>query len=241
MRSETELEAPTRVAMSNPEHSFLAPEPVAVERPRLPRPWQPSWLFRPALIARRGNRFEGRGLAATWLRLTTLFYGASSNNLVRVGRNFRTKGLVIEVTGAGNRIEIGDDVRFSGTIEVRGFFLTVRIGDRCDAKQTRIVASDAGVSIGDDCLIAAGVHIRTSDMHVIIDKASAERVNPPREVVVGNSVWLAGEAALLKGARVPEGCVVGFRSVVTQAFDETDCVLAGSPARIVRSGIAWSR
>lgn len=227
--------------MSNSDEILVEPTPVASVRSGLPRPGRPRWIYHPALIARRGNRFEGRGLGAAWLRLTTLFYGPSSDNLVKVGRKFRTKGLVITVAGAGNRVEIGHDVSFSGRIEVRGFGLTVKIGDRCDAKRTRIIAADAGVGIGDDCLIAAGVHIRTSDMHVIVDRAGGERVNPPRSVVVGNGVWIAGEAALLKGAGVPDGCVVGFRSVVTQVFAETDCVLAGVPARVARRGIAWTR
>ncbi len=227
--------------MSHSPESLAPAEPAQIPARRLPRPGRPRWIHYPALLARRGNRVEGRGWAVAWLRLTTFFFGPSADNRVTVGRNFRTRGLAIVVSGAGNRVTIGDDVAFSGTIEVRGFNLTVSIGDRCDVKKTRILASDAHVRIGDDCLIAAGVHIRTSDMHAITDRASGHRINPARDVVVGDGVWLAGEAALLKGARLRDGCVVGFRSVVTGAFDEADCVLAGVPARVVRRGIAWTR
>ncbi|GEP00822.1 acyltransferase [Methylobacterium haplocladii] len=227
--------------MTNSDDSQAPAEPALAAPRRLPRPGRPLWIYYPALLARRGNRVEGRGWAAAWLRLTTFFFGPSADNVVRVGRNFRTRGLAIVVSGAGNRVEIGDDVAFSGNIELRGFNLTVTIGDRCDAKKTRILASDANVRIGDDCLIAAGVHIRTSDMHAITDRVSGDRINPASDVVVGNAVWLAGEAALLKGARLPDGCVVGFRSVVTHSFDEPDSVLAGAPARVVRRGVAWTR
>ena len=224
--------------MSNAENASI---PAGLDRPRLPGRRQRNWRFRPALLSGRGNRFEGTGLGATLTRLTTFFYGQACDNLVRIGANFRTRGLVIEVMGSGNRIEIGDNVRLSGRIGLRGTGLTVRIGDRCDAKRSRIVACQADVAIGRDCLIAAGVHLRTSDLHRIVDRASGTPLNPARPVVVGDGVWLAGEAALLKGARVPDGCVVGFRSVVTKAFDESDCVIAGVPARVIRRGIAWSR
>lgn len=223
--------------MSSPDE----PSVPDMARPNLPRAWQPAWRLRPAVLAGRGNRIEGSGLGGALLRLTTLFYGASCDNLVRVGRNFSWRGLSISVEGAGNRIEIGDDVRLAGSISLRGFGLTVRIGDRCDIKRSRIVAGDAGIAIGSDCLVAAGVIIRSSDMHVIADRAGGEPINSPAEVVVGDGVWLAAEAALMKGSRIPPGCVVGFRSVVTEAFDEPDCVITGSPARVVRRGITWSR
>lgn len=211
------------------------------ERLPLPRPRMPFGQWRPAILAGRGNRVEGPGLGGLAVRLLTAFWGASSDNLVRVGRNFGTGGLAIHVAGAGNRVEIGDDVRFSGEIKVRGFGLTVRIGDRCDVKRTHILACEAGVEIGRDCLVAADVQLRASDMHRMVDRASGQPVNPARPIVVGDNVWLCAEAVLLKGARVPDGCVVGLRSVVTRGFDEPDCVLAGSPARVVRRGIAWSR
>ncbi len=200
----------------------------------------PRRRVRSALFDRH-NRFEGRGLGAGLTRLTTFFYAGAHGNLVRIGRNFRTRGLLIEVTGEGNRVEIGDDVRLSGKIGLRGNGLIVRIGDRTDAKRTRIVACEADVTIGSDCLIAAGVRLRSSDMHAIRERETGSLLNPPEPVIVGDRVWLAAEVALMKGARVADGCVVGFRSVVTDSFDEPDCVIVGSPARVVRRGVVWSR
>ena len=198
------------------------------------RRMRPAWLD-------RENRFEGSGLGAGLTRLTTFFHDGARKNLVRIGRGFRTRGLVIAVRGEGNRIEIGDGVRFSGRIGLRGEGITVRIGDRTDAKTTRIVAGGADVTIGSDCLIASGARLRSGDLHVIVDRATGLRLNPPEPVIVGDRVWLAAEAALMKGARVPDGCVVGFRSTVMHGFEEPDCLLVGTPARVVRRGILWSR
>ena len=147
----------------------------------------------------------------------------------------------IRVAGQGNRVEIGDGVRFSGRIVVRGFGLTVRIGDRCDFKRSEIVAFYADVRVGRDCLVATGVNLRSGDFHTIVDKGSGVAINEPEAVSVGDGVWLSAKATLLKGARVPDGCVVGWGSIVTLPFDEPDCIIAGSPARVVRQGISWSR
>lgn len=199
-------------------------------------------LWHPLLLSRgRGNRVEGRGPGAAFLRLATTVYGTSSDNVVEVGRNFSTGGARIHIAGAGNRVVIGDDVRFSGSIRVHGFGLRVSIGHRSDVKRTHIVAWEANVAIGDDCLVAARVHLRSNDIHPITDRATGARLNPPRDVVVGSRVWIATEAVFLKGARVADDCVVGFRALVTRAFEEPACVIAGNPARIVRRGIAWAR
>ena len=71
---------------------------VGSDRPPLPRARVSRWLMRPTLIAGRGNRVEGSGLGAHLVRIATVFVGASADNRVTVGRNFRTKGLFVAVT-----------------------------------------------------------------------------------------------------------------------------------------------
>jgi len=199
-----------------------------------------SWM--PALLRRTANTVRGPGLADTLrLQLTTLLHRQAANNSVTVGRGFRARRFRITVTGSGNRVEIGDNVNWSGTIEVRGHNLVVRIGDRCDAKGVKIVAWDKSVLIGSDCLFAKGVEIRSSDIHSVFDRRTGHRLNEPEEVTVGNHVWVAAEVVILKGSRIEAGSIVGTRSVVTGGFDKPNSLIVGNPARLVRSNIAWRR
>jgi acetyltransferase-like isoleucine patch superfamily enzyme len=59
-------------------------------------------------------------------------------------------------------------------------------------------------------------------------------------VVIGDHVWLAAESAVLKGASVGDHSTVGFRSVVTSGIP-AHSLAVGIPARVIRSGVTWSR
>lgn len=220
----------------------MAGMPPPPPSPALPRPLPASLLpWRPAFLAFRGNTVSGPALSALRLRAATLFdHGATGNRIV-VGTGFRNRGLAIRVVGHGNLLRIGSGVAWGGVISVYGDGLVVEIGDRCDAKQVTIVARHAGVTLGADSLFAAGIEIRSSDIHRIRDAESRAILNPPAAVTLGQHVWVAGRVFIGKGVTVPDGCVVGAGSVLTRPFGEADCVIAGNPARIIRRGIAWER
>ena len=197
--------------------------------------------WRPAFLARNGNKVQTSGAASSLLVLTTLFYGNSVNNTVSVGRGFKTQGLLIRIEGSGNKVTIGENVNWSGQINLFGFDVHVTIGDRSDAKKVSLTAREASIAIGSDCLLARGTDIRSSDIHSIFDRNTGEHLNPSRSVEVGNRVWIGRDSSVLKGARVADDCVVGTRSLVTGCFDEPGCVVAGAPAHVVRTGIYWKR
>ncbi|MOA54292.1 putative lipopolysaccharide biosynthesis O-acetyl transferase WbbJ [compost metagenome] len=46
---------------------------------------------------------------------------------------------------------------------------------------------------------------------------------------------------VLKGSELRAESVVGTGSVVSRAFEQGNCVIAGVPARIIRQGIRWDR
>lgn len=104
---------------------------------------------------------------------------------------------------------------------------------------TRIYAHEpASITIGADCLIASDVLISASDMHSIFDVKSGERLNRAENIVIGNHVWLAANVNIMKGATVGSDSVVGAGSIVTGKIP-TNCVVAGVPARVIRTGTNW--
>ena len=66
-------------------------------------------------------------------------------------------------------------------------------------------------------------------------------MNHSQDVVIGNHVWFGSGVCITKGALVPDNSVVGMRSLVTKKFTEPHTVIAGCPARVVRTGIDWDR
>lgn len=100
--------------------------------------------------------------------------------------------------------------------------------------------TDGRVDIGRDCLFSYDVVIRNHDTHHIFDKETGKRINYPGNVRVGDHVWLGYGATLLGNASIGDNSVVGTMAVTSGSFPK-EVVLAGSPARIVREGVLWSK
>jgi acetyltransferase-like isoleucine patch superfamily enzyme len=95
------------------------------------------------------------------------------------------------------------------------------------------------ISIGENCLWS-DVEIWSSDMHAIVDLESNERINYAQDITIGKQVWFGSNSLILKGSVVHDGCIIGARSVVTKStVGCLNCIIAGSPARIVRNNVTW--
>ncbi len=119
----------------------------------------------------------------------------------------------------GAKLRIGGGVGFNGLV--------------------RLMMHEQGqLSIGDGCLIAAGVDITISDMHSIIDVATQKRVNYAKDITIGNKVWIGQGSLVLKGAQIGDDSIIGAQSVVTGAVPP-NCAAAGNPARLIRPNVTW--
>lgn len=58
---------------------------------------------------------------------------------------------------------------------------------------------------------------------------------PVAPVTIGDDVWIGANATILKGARIGDGCVVATGAVVTKGDYPARSILAGSPAKVVKS------
>ncbi len=91
-----------------------------------------------------------------------------------------------------------------------------------------------------DQLWAANVYIATDDMHRLEDLRTGERLNPfGAHIRLGRHVWLGRDVVITGHSDVGEGSVVGQGSLVRGQKVPANTAVAGSPARVVREGIAW--
>lgn len=90
------------------------------------------------------------------------------------------------------------------------------------------------IEIGSDCLFATGIQIMDSDTHEIRSRNRITDLDAPQPVKIGNNVWVGLNAIILKGTEIGDNSVVGAGSVVKGKFP-ANCVIAGNPARIVKT------
>ena len=84
--------------------------------------------------------------------------------------------------------------------------------------------------------------IWASDTHQILDNTTKQILNRSKcGVRIGSHVWCGTKTIILKDAKISNNSVVGASSVVTKQFDEENIIVAGNPARKVKSNIIWKR
>lgn len=142
--------------------------------------------------------------------------------------------------GKHNVLTIERDVAITQLQILFGNYGSCRIGSRTELLGDNFFVSGASLIIGKDCLLAADVTIRTHDGHHIFDLSTKKRLNVPQDIVIGNQVWIAYGATLLGGARIGDGSVVGTGSVTSSEFGD-HLIIAGSPAKVIREHICWSK
>ena len=91
--------------------------------------------------------------------------------------------------------------------------------------------------MGDGCSISWGCQFLDDDFHDLEYEGRTEVLNP--QIKIGSHVWIGSRVSVLKGAVIPDGCVVAANSVVNKVFTEKNCLLAGNPAKVIRRDVSW--
>lgn len=88
------------------------------------------------------------------------------------------------------------------------------------------------IQIGDNCMLAPGVHIYTATHPLDADErnSGAEYGKP---VTIGNSVWIGGRAIINPGVTIGDNAVIASGAVVVKDVP-ANAVVGGNPAKIIK-------
>ena len=149
-----------------------------------------------------------------------IYMKLGDNCKITIGKIESLNTALTIVAESESEVVIGSNIKINGPV-------TIAVGE------------NSRVSIGDDCLFARST-IRTGDSHKVLNKLNKSILNNSKNVNIGDRVWVAEDAQILKGATIGDDSVVGAGSVVTKTF-QANQVLAGNPARVVRDNIIWEQ
>ncbi len=186
----------------------------------------------------RGNAVSCSPSEAQKLKGTIVLRG--NGNTLTIGRIASSGGYVDLSLGTNCRVTIGDDCTLGSLVIHAARGACVSIGSRTIFNgTTRLLAHEKGtIAIGSGCLFASQIDVTLSDMHSIVDVASGKRLNPARDVTIGDNVWLGQRAMVLKGSHIEAGSIVGAAALVSGHVPANSAV-AGVPAKVIRSGVTW--
>lgn len=172
---------------------------------------------------------------------------------LRIGRSPRLLGLAHMRLGAN--LSAGDDLWLEVVTHFAGetFDPLLILGDDCNLSDRVHIACANQISIGSGLLCGSGVLI-TDHSHGIysgpastagaVDGSVPDHSSPELRpnlrplshsgtVCIGNNVWIGDGAAVLPGAEIGDGAILGAHSVVTGRIPART-VAVGSPARPIR-------
>lgn len=184
-----------------------------------------------------GNAFDCSSAQEVRGRITV----TGSGNEIVLAEGARFSGSII-ISGKNNRVYLGKSTHYRGEILVKGAGQTVSFGDHSTTAGVYILCQEGcDVRIGKWCMFSREIEIRTTDAHSVIDRESGRRLNLPASIEIGDHVWVGVGAIINKGARIADDNIVGAMSFVSKSFEESGTIIAGVPAKVVRTGITWAR
>lgn len=110
----------------------------------------------------------------------------------------------------------------------------LEIGDRTFINSNCIIRCKEKIKIGRDCAISHDCTIMDSNFHKIDGNLET------KEVIIGDNVWIGTRVTILNGVKIGNGSIVAAGAVVTKDVPE-NCVVAGNPAKVIRSDVNWEK
>jgi acetyltransferase-like isoleucine patch superfamily enzyme len=168
---------------------------------------------------------------------------APSNNFVFLGHGCSTRNLRIAFRGNNNVAFVGPyastgavsaNIDGTGSIFYVGAFTTV------GSMTVMLTGPNGAIVIGDFCMLSSRIIASNSDGHAIYDAASGARINFNKDVMVDDHVWIGRDVRLSKGAEIGSDSIIAQSAVVSGRVPKAS-IFAGTPARLVRENVTWSR
>jgi len=183
---------------------------------------RPFWLKRCAQIF---ERWYGRYFIAPQFKHLGSTPDLMKPWYLRLYGDHIEAGDFLHVVTAGDRrvsLSTWQFNRHQGHIKI-GHYVLLCPGVRID--------SASEVSIGNNCMLAAGSYVTDADWHDLYDRT--QPIGNTKPVKLCDNVWLGDGAKVCKGVCIGENSIIGAGSVVATDIP-ANVIAAGNPATVIR-------
>ncbi|UJS27658.1 sugar O-acetyltransferase [Macrococcoides canis] len=147
------------------------------------------------------------------------------NNLPEDDVNARCQ-LIKEIFGTtGEHIHVEANIRVD-------YGYNIYVGENFYSNHDLTILDVAPVTIGDNCMVAPGVHIYTAT-HPIDPMERNSGLEYAKPVVIGDNCWIGGRSIINPGVTIGNNVVIASGTVVTKDVPD-NVVVAGVPAKVIK-------
>ncbi|KAJ6644194.1 Maltose O-acetyltransferase, partial [Pseudolycoriella hygida] len=124
------------------------------------------------------------------------------------------------------------------------FGCNIIVGDNFQANFDCVILDRGKVTIGNNCLLACGVHIYTSTHPLTLNQTNVEGcIELVKDVQIGDNCWIGGQSVICPGVVIGDNVTVGAGSVVLDDVP-SNVVVGGNPCKIIKylpgANIPWN-
>lgn len=173
--------------------------------------------------------------------LHTTVDSKGQRNIIEIGEKCILRNCHIHIRGDDNHVYLAPSVHAANAeiwIEDNENHVRIGTGTNLCGKIHMACIEGTEIDIGENCLCSSDIVIRTGDSHSILN-IQGKRINPSESVKIGNHVWVGHRVAIQKGSNIADNCIIGTSAVVTKEFASENTIIAGVPAKVIKTDINW--
>lgn len=168
-------------------------------------------------------------------------FGNDHNFIIGNNCVFRPLNCTLETN---SELIIGNNVKIYGLDIYINSYSKVYIGDYTTLQTGKLrTGRNQEIIIGKDCMFSWNITLLAHDGHLIwttegkcLNNTSNRRIS----IVLGDHVWVGGDTVILPTTKIGNGTICGYRSLIKGNYPN-NCIICGSPAKIIKNNMAWSR
>lgn len=115
----------------------------------------------------------------------------------------------------------------------------VELGKNFYCNKNCYLRSSENIKFGDDCSLGWNVQLNGDDGHTV--KYNGKTSKQKGTITIGNHVWLTSNTIVIKDVNIADGCIVAQGAIVTKSIIESNSLVAGLPAKVIKSSVEWKK